>query len=99
MSVATKKVLGKMDLVEFIADSAKLSKADVQHSLNAVLEGITSALANGNDVNITGFGKFKVTHKPKYIGRSPSTGAALTILARNKVSFSAGAGLKKSINR
>jgi len=98
MTATTKNVLGKTELVELISAKSGTSKTEAQHALNLVLDGITNALANGDDVNITGFGKFKVAHKPEYQGRNPSTGAALTIAASNKVTFSVGAGLKKSVN-
>ena len=79
MTTAAKKVLGKTDLVELIASTSDVSKVDANDALNLVLDGISKALAAGNDVNITGFGKFKVAHRPERQGRNPSNGQALTI--------------------
>lgn len=98
MTQAAKNVLGRMNLVDLIATQTGTKKTEVNQALNLVLEGITSALAQGNDVNITGFGKFKVAQRPERQGRNPSTGAALTIKASKQVSFAVGAGLKGSVN-
>ena len=98
MTTVAKKVLGKTDLVELIASTSDISKIDANDALNLVLDGISKALAAGNDVNITGFGKFKVAHRPERQGRNPSNGQALTIKASNQVSFSVGAGLKQAVN-
>jgi DNA-binding protein HU-beta len=99
MTKAAKTVLGKTDLVELISAKSSVSKVDANTALNLVLDGITNALAAGNDVNITGFGKFKVAHRPERQGRNPSNGEPLTIKASNQVSFSVGAGLKQSVNK
>lgn len=98
MTQATKSILGKMDLVDLIAEQTGAKKSEINHALNLVLEGIAAGLAQGNDVNITGFGKFKVANRPERQGRNPSTGEVITIKASNQVSFSVGAGLKKSVN-
>jgi DNA-binding protein HU-beta len=99
MTQAAKKVLGKTDLVELISAKSGASKTEANNALNIVLDGISNALADGSDVNITGFGKFKVAHRAARQGRNPSTGEALTIKASNQVSFSVGAGLKHSVNQ
>lgn len=99
MTQAEKNVLGKTDLVELIAAQSGATKTDAHNALNVVLEGITKALAEGNDVNITGFGKFKVAHRAERQGRNPANGEPLTIKASNQVSFSVGAGLKQSVNK
>jgi nucleoid DNA-binding protein len=94
-----KQVLGKTDLVDLIAATSSVSKVDAHNALGLVLDGITKALADGNDVNITGFGKFKVAHRPERQGRNPANGQPLTIKASNQVGFSVGAGLKQAVNK
>ncbi len=69
------------------------------NALNIVVDGISNALADDRDVNITGFGKFKVAHLAARQGRNPSACEALTIKASNQVSFSVDAGLKQSVNQ
>lgn len=93
-----KVIIGKSDLVELLATNGR-SKKDAQEALNDVLAAITNTLAQGNDLNIIGFGKFKVTHKPAHDGRNPSNGETLKIAASNRVSFSVGASLKSAVNK
>lgn len=99
MTVAEKKVIvGKPELVEILATNGR-SKKEAQEALNDVLAAITDTLAKGSDLNIIGFGKFKVTHKPAYDGRNPANGETLKIAASNRVSFSVGASLKSAVNK
>lgn len=93
-----KEIIGKSELVELLATNGR-SKKEAQEALNDVLAAITDTLAKGNDVNIIGFGKFKVTHKPAYDGRNPANGETLKIAASNRVSFSVGATLKSAVNK
>ncbi len=92
------EVLGKTELVDLIASTTGLSKKDAQHALAATLDGLEAGLKAKKDINITGFGKFKVTHRPARTGRNPSTGAELQIAASNTVTFTAGSTLKQSVN-
>ncbi len=99
MAKAEKKVtLGKPELVEMLATKGR-SKKEAQEALNDVLAAITGPLAKGNDLNIIGFGKFKVRHKPAYAGRNPLNGETLQIAASNHVSFSVGTSLKSAVNK
>lgn len=92
------EVLGKAELVELIASTSGLSKKDAQHALAVTLDGLEAGLKAKRDINITGFGKFKVSHRPARTGRNPSTGAELQIAASNAVTFTAGATLKQAVN-
>ncbi len=99
MAKAEKKVtLGKPELVEMLATKGQ-SKKEAQETLNDVLAAITAPLAKGNDLNIIGFGKFKVRHKPADAGRNPLNGETLQIAASNRVSFSVGTSLKSAVNK
>lgn len=93
-----KKVLGKSELTDLIVAKTGLTKKDALNAIGVVLDGISDGLKAGNDISIIGFGKFKVTHVPERQGRNPSKGEAITIAARNKVTFSAGATLKQTVN-
>lgn len=94
----SKVIVGKSELVELLATNGR-SKKEAQEALNDVLAAITETLAKGSDVNIIGFGKFKVAHKPAYDGRNPANGETLKIAASNRVSFSVGASLKSAVNK
>lgn len=99
MAAADKVTLGKGDFVELIAASSDISKKDAAHALQLVIDGVEKALAAGKDVNILGFGKFKVDHVPERQGRNPGKNEVITISARNRVSFAAGATLKAAVNQ
>jgi DNA-binding protein HU-beta len=69
--------MNKSELVSAIAEHADLSKADAGKALDAVLDAITSALSKGDEVRLTGFGSFGITHRAATKGRNPSTGAEI----------------------
>jgi len=64
----------KEELVAFVSESANITKKSTGESVNAVLEGITSALEKGDSISLTSFGSFKVVKRAAREGRSPSTG-------------------------
>lgn len=90
--------MNKSELVDHIADSAGLSKADAGAAVDAAVEAISGALSRGSDVSIAGFGKFSVTHRAARMGRNPSTGATIHIAASNAPKFSAAKALKEAVN-
>lgn len=94
----TNTSLNKTDLINTIADSAGLTKADAERALTATLEGIQSGLQNTNKVTLVGFGTFSLTHRNARKGRNPQTGTEINIPASNAVKFKAGTTLKKSVN-
>ncbi|WP_332774043.1 HU family DNA-binding protein [Phenylobacterium sp.] len=86
------------DLADRLAASdPNLTKAQAKTLVDALLTGVRDALAAGDEVNLPGFGKFKVQAKPARTGRNPSTGAAIQIAAGKKVSFSAAKALKDAV--
>lgn len=87
----------KDELVERIAAAADLSKKDAGAALNAVTSGITSALANGDGVALTGFGAFSVSQRAARTGRNPRTGESIEIPASRGVKFKAGKALKDAV--
>lgn len=90
--------MNKADLIEAVADSADLSKADATRAVDAVLDGITGALKQGNSVSLVGFGTFSVKHRAARTGRNPRTGETIQISASNVPGFKAGKGLKDAVN-
>jgi len=94
-----KKPLPKPELIKLITEASDCeTNIESEKSLNAVIAGIKKALSDGNDVSLTGFGIFKVTHRPERQGRNPSNGEPMTIKAGNTVGFKSGKDLKLAIN-
>lgn len=91
--------MNKTELIEKIAAQAGLSKADAKKSLEATVEVIKNALAEGDSIQLVGFGTFSVTERPAREGINPLTGAKITIAAKNVAKFKAGAALTEEINK
>ncbi|MEI6227642.1 MAG: HU family DNA-binding protein, partial [Methylophilaceae bacterium] len=82
--------MNKSELIDAIAASAGLTKADAGRAIDATTAAITNALKKGDSVTLVGFGTFKVTQRAARTGRNPRTGAELKIAARKAPGFSAG---------
>lgn len=89
--------MNKGDLVERVASETGASIAEAGRHLDAVLSVIEDELKSGGEVNITGFGKFKVNERPAREGRNPQTGEKMQIKASRVPAFSAGNALKKAL--
>lgn len=87
----------KDELIEKVASSVGLSKADAGRVLNTTISSITSALKKGQKVTLVGFGTFKVSKRKARKGRNPRTGETITIKAAKVPKFSAGKGLKDAV--
>ena len=91
--------MNKTELVAAIAKNAELTKKDAEAALTAFTETVAAELKKGEKVQLVGFGTFKVTERKEREGRNPQTGAVINIPATKTPSFSAGAELKKSVNK
>lgn len=90
--------LNKTTLIEAIAEKTGESKAAVGRIIDGFLEVSTENLAQGNDINIIGFGSLKATAREGRAGRNPATGETIQIAASKGVRFSTGAALKAAMN-
>ena len=88
----------KQELVNFVAESADLTKADAARALDAVLAGVTKGLKKEGKVTLVGFGTFAAKKRAARTGRNPQTGAEVKIAARVVPSFKAGNKLKDALN-
>ena len=90
--------MNKGELIESVAASAGMSRADATKAVDAVLESITRTLAGGGGVSLVGFGTFSVKARAARMGRNPRTGEAIQIKASNVPGFKAGKALKDAVN-
>ena len=88
----------KVELVEAVATTAGLTKADATRAIDATFGAITKALKKGDKITLIGFGTFGVSKRAARNGRNPQTGATVKIPARNAVTFKAGTQLKNEVN-
>jgi DNA-binding protein HU-beta len=90
--------MNKGDLINKVAESAGLTKAQATSAVNSVLESVGESLSNGDKVTLIGFGTFSVSHRAARTGRNPQTGQAIQIAAKSNVKFKAGKELTDSVN-
>ncbi len=89
--------LTKADLIEKISTDG-LPKKKSSEIMEALLETIKATLASGEDVLISGFGKFCVRDKDRRRGRNPATGEELYLNARRVITFQSSGVLKNKLN-
>ncbi len=82
------------DIAVQIAGRTPLTKAQAKSAVNAVFEVIRDALANGDTVSVTGFGRFSTKSRPARTGRNPRTGESIAVAASKAPSFKAGKALR-----
>ena len=90
--------MNKGDLIEAVAESAGLSKADAGRAVDAMVDSVTDALKKGAQVSLVGFGTFSVKKRAARTGRNPRTGETIQIKASNVPGFKAGKALKDAVN-
>ena len=86
------------DLAEKIAAEQDTSKADARKIVDAVFGAIADAAAKGDEVALSGFGKFKVKDSPAREGRNPATGETIQIAASKKLTFTVAKAVKDKLN-
>jgi integration host factor subunit alpha len=89
--------LTKVELVEMICNNTGILKKDCVKIVETFIEIIKEELTKGNDVMISGFGKWSVKTKKERKGRNPKTGEAITIAARKVVTFKWSNSLKQIV--
>ena len=90
-------LIGKDDLVRDVAERSGLGVAEAKRAVDATLKAIEEQMSSGNEVRLTGFGKFSVSQREARTGRNPQTGESMQIAAKKVPRFSAGAELKKAV--
>ena len=90
--------LTKADLTDFIYNRLDFPKHKSAHLVETLLEIIKESLGNGEDVLISGFGKFCVNEKKERRGRNPQSGEDMTLRSRRVVTFRCSGVLRDRIN-
>jgi integration host factor subunit alpha len=90
--------LTKNEVVEIISGMNNLSPSEAKNSLETLLEIMKSTLASGEDIMISGFGKFCVNEKSPQKGRNPATGMDMALKKRKIVTFKLAGKLRGKIN-
>ncbi|MBD3658257.1 MULTISPECIES: HU family DNA-binding protein [Marinobacter] len=88
----------KPELAAAIADQTGLSRDKASEIITAFTSHVSSAVAQGQDVSLIGFGTFNVRAREARTGRNPQTGASIRIPAGKTVGFRAGKSLKDAVS-
>ena len=91
--------LTKFHLIDTIAEQNGFTRKKSTETVEIILEIIKSKLASGEDVLISGFGKFCVREKRERRGRNPATGEDMTLAPRRIVTFKCSGKLKDTVNK
>ena len=102
ISIAKQRVGGKMirsELIQIIADqNPHLFQRDVERIVNTVFDEITNAMANGDRVELRGFGAFSVKKRDARVGRNPRTGESVSVSEKHVPFFKIGKLLRDRLN-
>ncbi|MDD2370945.1 MAG: HU family DNA-binding protein [Firmicutes bacterium] len=91
--------MNKGELVSSVAADAGLSKKDAEKAVAAVFDSITEALAQGDKVQLVGFGTFEVRDRAARTGHNPKTNESIQIPASKVPAFKAGKALKDTVKK
>ena len=89
----------RSELIQIIADeNPHLYQRDVERIVNTIFDEITHAMANGDRVELRGFGAFSVKKRDARIGRNPRTGESVSVDAKAVPFFKMGKLLRDRLN-
>ena len=91
--------MNKTELVAAVAEKAGMTKKDAERVVNATIDTIVQNLANGEKVQISGFGNFEIKAREARVGRNPRTKEAIQIPATRLPVFKASKALKDSVSK
>ncbi len=89
----------KANIVDYVAENTGLKKKEADAAVNAVFAAITSALSEGDKVQIASFGTFKVKERAERKGCNPQNKEEIIIPACKAPGFTAGKTLKEAVNK
>ncbi len=89
----------KADLIQDVAQKVGLSKSQTEKTVNALFDGLTSAMKSQRKVALVGFGTFYTSNRAPREGLNPQTGKKIKIPSATVAKFRVGKGLKEAVNR
>ncbi len=95
--MSVKGTLTRADLSDAIHDGIGLSRSECYDIVDSVIDTLSTALADGEDVKISGFGTFQIKQKNARVGRNPKTGVEVEIAPRRVLTFRASQKMRDKI--
>jgi DNA-binding protein HU-beta len=90
--------MNSAELADHLAAEQGLTKTAAKQAIETVMTAIIGAAIKGDEIALSGFGKFKVTSRAAREGRNPATGANIMIAASKKLSFTPAKVVKDALN-
>lgn len=91
--------MNKTELIAKVAEKSELSKKDADKAVAAILDTIVSAVAEGDKIQLVGFGTFEQRQRNERTGVDPRTNTKITIPASKVPAFKAGSKFKEAVNK
>jgi len=89
----------KSELIERLANqNPRVTARDVDETVKAVLDAMTTAMASGSRIEIRGFGSFTLNHRPSRVGRNPKSGESVMVPEKFVPHFKAGKELRERVD-
>lgn len=89
----------KSEFVTLVAEQTGISKKDTEKSIDAVFACLADVMADGDKLQISGFGTFATKERKERTGHNPRTGEAIQIAAATIPDFTASSALKEKVNK
>ena len=90
--------MNKGEFIKHVASKHSITQDEANKTIDMFTSSVISALGEGNEISLVGFGDFSVSKVASRPGRNPKTGEAIQIKAYNQPKFKAGQGLKDVVN-
>jgi DNA-binding protein HU-beta len=90
--------MNKTELIDAVAAAAGATKSQTAEAVDALIAVVKEAVANGDTVQLIGFGSFSSGKRAAREGRNPKTGETIKIAAAKTVKFTAGKAFKDTVN-
>ncbi len=88
----------KSELIDAVASRTNVTKSRAELVVNCIFDSMTTALKNGEGIEIRGFGSFTVRQYKPYNGRNPRTGEPVQVASKRLPFFKVGKELKEMVN-
>lgn len=88
----------KVELTEALSKELNLPLKVTTDIISTIFDSMTNALANGDNIEIRGFGSFTIKYYESYTGRNPKTGVETLVKAKKLPFFKVGKDLKEAVN-
>ncbi|RDV40137.1 integration host factor subunit alpha [Lujinxingia vulgaris] len=88
----------KADIVDTVYEKVGITKREASDYVDTIFEVMKETLEEGEEIKVSGFGKFEVREKGERVGRNPRTGIEIVIPERRVLRFKVSQVLKDSIN-